>query len=153
MRYYYATNCITTPTNVGPQKSPLQYPPSPPTSFISDDNEDEVFTSIVGNPSQIVPYVPEHLPHPVQLCQQLTHNPDTQQFPTPKNCGQPDFFRPYDIPDTSTTSAHPLPNAPTVIEGLQKMMLHAQMESNVYVTGCLVCSKPYEQVIEATVAN
>ena len=33
------------------------------------------------------------------------------------------------------------------------MSLHAQIETNAYVTGCLVCGKPYKQVIEEAVAD
>ena len=40
-----------------------------------------------------------------------------------------------------------------MIEGLQNMTLQADMESKAYVTGCLLCGKPYDQVIEQTFAN
>ena len=33
------------------------------------------------------------------------------------------------------------------------MTLHAHMENNAYVMGCLVCGKPYEKLKEETVAN
>ena len=33
-----------------------QYPPTPPLSLISDDDNDEVFTPIFGNPDQLIPY-------------------------------------------------------------------------------------------------
>ena len=46
----------------------LQYPTTPPTSLISDDDNDEVFTPIKGNPAQLVPYTPNRRPHPLQLC-------------------------------------------------------------------------------------
>ena len=49
-------------------KLALQYPPTPPTSLISDDGDNEIFTPIVGNPTEIVPYVPNRYPHTFQLC-------------------------------------------------------------------------------------
>ena len=33
------------------------------------------------------------------------------------------------------------------------MTLHAYIETNAHVRGCLVCSKPYEQVIEEAVTD
>ena len=76
-----------------------QYPTNPPTSLISDDENDEVLTSITGNPAQFLPYTPNRYPIPLQLCQQITPIPDTPESPTPENRGQSDIFRPYDIPD------------------------------------------------------
>ena len=72
---------------------------------------------------------------------------------TPENFRQLDPFRPYDLPDTPTEYAYPLSSVSRVIEGLQNMTLHAHMDSNAYVTGCLFCGKPYEQVIEQKVAD
>ena len=131
----------------------LEYPPTPPTSSISDDDKNEIFTPIVGNPTQNVPYVPNRHPHPLPSCQQLTPIPDTPESPTPEKCGQPGLFRPHNLPHTPTTSAYPLPSVSTVIEGLQNMTLHAHVENNAYVTGCLICGKPYEKLIEETVAD
>ena len=77
-------------------KLALKYPPTPPTSLISDENDDEVFTPPIGNPTQNVPYIPKRRPrpHPLQLCQEPTPIPDTPESPTPENRGQPDLFRP-----------------------------------------------------------
>ena len=67
---------------------------------------------------------------------------------------QSDIFRPYDLPENpTTTTTYPLPTVFTVIEGLQDMSLHAQIETNADVTGCLVCGNPYEQVIGEAVAD
>ena len=44
----------------------LQYPLTPPTSLISDDDNDEVFTPIMGNPAQLVPYTPNRRLHLLQ---------------------------------------------------------------------------------------
>ena len=40
----------------------LQCPPTPSTSLISDDGNDEVFTPVIGNPAHIVPYTPNRRP-------------------------------------------------------------------------------------------
>ena len=130
----------------------IQYPPTPPISLISDNDDDEVFNPISGNPTQNVPYIPNR-PHPLQLFQQLTPIPNTPESLTPENREHPDPFRPHNLPNTHTTSAYPLPNVSTVIEWLQNKTLHAHMENKAYVSGCLVHRKPYEQVIEETVAD
>ena len=44
----------------------LQYPPNPPTSLISDDDNVESFTPEMGNPAQLVPYTPNRRPHSLQ---------------------------------------------------------------------------------------
>ena len=126
----------------------LQYPLTPPTSLISDNDNDEVFTPLIGTPAQLVPYTPNRRPNPLHLCQQLTPIPYTPESPTPKNHGQTDIFRPYELPEDPTTSTYSLPTVSTATEGIQDMELHARIETNAYVTGCLVCGKPYEQVIE-----
>ena len=43
--------------------------------------------------------------------------------------------------------------SPQNFEGLQNTTLDAHIESNAYVTGCLVCGKAYEQVFEETVVD
>ena len=75
-----------------------QYPITPPTSLISDDEDDDMLTPITGKPAQFLPYTPNRHPIPNQLCQQTPPIPDTAESPTPENRGQPDIFRPYDIP-------------------------------------------------------
>ena len=47
-----------------------QYPPTPPTSFISDDDNDEASTPITGNPAQLLPYTPNRHPHALQSSEQ-----------------------------------------------------------------------------------
>ena len=37
--------------------------------------------------------------------------------------------------------------------GLQNLTLHSHPQRNEWVTGCLVCRKSYDQVIEETVAD
>ena len=90
--------------------SALQYPTTPPISLISDDDNDEVLTPIIGNPAQFLPYTPNRHPIPLQLCQKMTAIPFTPESPTPENCGQSDIFRPYDIPNelpSTLLSNHP----------------------------------------------
>ena len=43
-----------------------QYPTTPPTSWISDDENDEALTPIIGNPAQFSPYTPNRHPIPLQ---------------------------------------------------------------------------------------
>ena len=85
----------------------------------------------------------------------MTPIPDTPESPTPENRGQPDIFRPYDLPGNPSTSAsydNPC-NISTVANGLQKLTLHPHPTRIEWVTGCLVCGKTYDQVIEKTVAD
>ena len=94
-----------------PGTSAPQYPITPPTSLISDNEDDDMLTPITGNPTQFLPYAPNRHPIPIQLCQQITPIPDTPESPTPKNRGQPDIFRPYDIhnePSSTTLNNPPL---------------------------------------------
>ena len=137
-----------------PGSSALQYPTTPPTSLISDDENDETLTPIFGNPAQFSPYTPNCHTTPLQLCQQITPIPDTPESPTPENCGQLDIFRPYDIPNepSSTILINP-PNITTVADGLRNLTLHPHPQRNEWVTSCLVCGKSYDQVIEETVAD
>ena len=41
----------------------------------------------------------------------------------------------------------------TVTDGLQNLTLHPHPPRNEWVTGCLICGKSYDQVIEETVAD
>ena len=84
--------------------SASQYPTTPPTSLISDDENDEMLTPIIGNPAQFSPYTPNRHPNPLQLCQQITPIPDTPESLTPENRGQSDIFRPYDIPNEPSST-------------------------------------------------
>ena len=96
--------------------SALQCPtPPPPTSLISDDENEEVLTPITGNPAQFLPYTPNRHPIPLQ-CQQITPIRDTPESPTPGNRGQLDIFRPYDIPNEPSSTI--LNNPPTSRQSL-----------------------------------
>ena len=90
--------------------SAAQYPITPPASLISDDEDEDMFTPITGNPAQFLPYTPNRHPNPIQLCQQITPIPDTPESPTPENRRQSDNFRPDDIPNQP--SSIPLNNPP-----------------------------------------
>ena len=131
-----------------------QYPITPPTSLISDDEDDDMLTPITGNSVQFLPYTPNRQPIPIQLCQQKIPIPDTPESPTPENHGQSDNFRPDEIPNEPSTT---IPNNPpiitTVIDGLQNLTLHPHPQHNEWVTGCLICGKNYDQVIEETTAD
>ena len=127
--------------------SALQCPTTPPISLISDDENDDILTPIIGNPAQFLPYTPNRHPIPIQLCQQITPIPETPQSPTPENRGQSDDFYPNNIP------LHNPPNIVAVADELRNLTLHPHPQRNEWVTGCLVCGKPYDQVIEETVAD
>ena len=137
-----------------PGTSALQYPTTLPTSFFSDDETAEMLTPIIGNPAQFTPYTPNRQPIPLQLCQQITPIQDTPESPTPENRGQLDIFRPYNIPnEPSSTILNNPPNITTVTDGLQNLTLHPHPQRNEWVTGCLVCGKSYDQVVDETVAD
>ena len=114
----------------------LQYLCTPPFSLLSDDDNDEMFNPIFGNPAQLTPYTPNRRPQPLRLCQRPTHIPDTPEPPTLENHGQSDIFRPHNLSENPIRSAFLLPT--TVTEGLQDLSLHAHIKTNAYVTGCLV---------------
>ena len=113
-----------------------------------------MFTPLIGNPAQLLPCTPNCHPNPLQLRQQITPISDTPEAPTPENRGQSDIFRPYDIrnPLSSTLFNNPL-NIPPVADGLQNLTLHPHPQRNDWVTGCLVCGKSYNQVLEETAAD
>ena len=47
----------------------------------------------------------------------------------------------------------PPPNIIAVADELNNLTLHPHPQRNEWVTGCLVCGKSYDQVIEETVAD
>ena len=111
--------------------SALQCPTTPPTSLISDDENDDMLTPITGNPGRFLPYTPNRHPIPIQLCQQKIPIPETPESPTPENRGQSDNFRPDDIP--TQPSSIPLKNPPiitTVADGLQNVTMHPHPQRN-----------------------
>ena len=112
--------------------SALRYLTTPPASLISDDENDELLTPIIGKPAQLLHYTPNRHPISLQLCQQITPIPDTPESPTPENRGQSDIFRPYDFPtQTSSTSINnPPPNLTTVADGLGNLTLHPHAQRN-----------------------
>ena len=102
-----------------------------PTSLISDDDNDEVLTPILGNPAQFLPYTPTRQLIHVQLCQQTTPIPDRPESLTPENCGHSDHVRPDDIPNQpSSIPLNPPPNIRTVADGLRNMTLHPHPQRN-----------------------
>ena len=131
-----------------------QYPITPPTSLISDDNNDDMTTPIVGNPAQFLPYTPNRHPISRQLHQQMTTIPDTPESPTPENRGQSNIFHPSDnSQQPPTIPLNNPPNITAVSDELRNMTLHPHPQRNEWATGCLVCGKSYDQVIEETTAD
>ena len=108
----------------------LQYPTTLPTSLIYDDDDDDVFTPLIRISTQHVSYIPNNQPHLLQMRQQPAPILDTPESPIPKNCGRPDLFWTYDLPNTPTKSAYPPPSVSTVTEEFQNMTLHAYMKKN-----------------------
>ena len=84
--------------------SASQFSITPPTSLISDDKDDDMLTPVTSNPAQFLPYTANRHPTAIQLCQQVTPIPDRPESPIPENCGQPDIFRPYDIPNEPSST-------------------------------------------------
>ena len=123
----------------------IVYPPTPNASIISDDEDPMNPTPIFGNPEQYTPQIPPIRNHPIQLCQHVQPVPDTPQSPTPENCGQSDDSYPDNIP------LHSPPNIIAVTDELNNLTLHPHPQRNEWVTGCLICCKSYDQVIEETV--
>ena len=124
-----------------------QFPIIPPTSLISEDENDEMHTPITGNTVQFLPYTPNRQPISCQLRQQVTTIPDTTESPTPENRGQSDDFYPNSIPLNNP------PNIIAVADELRNLTLHPHPQRNDLVTSCLVCGKSYNQVIDETVAD
>ena len=129
-------------------------PPTPNTSMISDDLDPTNPTPIVGNPEQYTPQIPQRRHHPIQLCQHVHPIPDTPESPPPEDQGPADISRPYNFPyaSSSTSLNNPI-NISTADDGLRNLTLHPHPQRNEWVTGCLVCGKSYDQVIEETVAD
>ena len=123
--------------------SALQYPTTPPTSLISNNENDEIFTPIIGNPAQFSPYTPNRLPILNQLNQQTIPIPDTPEAPTPENRGQLDDFYPYNIPLNNP------PKIVAVADELRNLTLHPHPQRNEWATGCLVCGKSYNPMTKS----
>ena len=113
-----------------------QCPTTPPTSLISDDEDNEMLTSTDGVRAQFSTCTRDRRPIP-----------DTPQSPTPENCGQSVDFHPTNIP------LHNPPNIVTVSDELRNLTLHPHPRRNETITSCLVCGKSYDQVIEETAAD
>ena len=135
-------------SNMGAQT--IVYPPTPNPSIISDDEDPMNPTPIIGNPAQYMPQILPRRHHPIQICQLVQPIPDTPQSPTPENCGPSDDFYPKNIP---LHKPPPPPNTVAVADELRNLTLHPHPQRNEWVTGCLVCGKSYDQVIEETVAD
>ena len=113
-----------------------QCPITPPTSLISDDEDNEMLTSTEGVRAQFSTYTQDRRPIP-----------DTPQSPTAENCGQSVNFHPTNIP------LHNPPNIVAVSDELRNLTLHPHPHRNETITSCLICGKSYDQVIEETAAD
>ena len=132
----------------------LFYPPTSNMSMISDDEDSINPTPVIGNPEQYTPQIPQRRNHPIQLCQHVQPIRDTSQSPPPEGQGPGNIFRPYDIPNASSSTSFNNPlKISTVADGLRNLTLHPHPQRHEWVTGCLVCRKSFDQVIEETVAD
>ena len=121
----------------------LQYPTTPPTSLIFDDDTDEGLTPIIGNPAQFLPFTPNRHPNLLQLCQQITPIPDTLESPIPENRGQSGIFRTYNISNQpSSIFFNNPPKITAVADGFRNLTLHPHPQRNEWLTGCLVSENP-----------
>ena len=82
----------------------LQYPTTPPTSLISDDDNVEVLNPIIGYPAQLLPYTLNRHPNPLQLCQQIAPTPHTPESPPQQFVGSQTF----PVPTIFSTQRHQL---------------------------------------------
>ena len=64
------------------------YPPTRKSSMISDDEEHQNFTPIIGNPEQHKSHLPQRSNHAIQLCRHLQPASDTPKSPSPLDQGQ-----------------------------------------------------------------
>ena len=125
----------------------VSYPLTPNVSMLSDDDHQTNSTPIIGNPEQYISPIPPRRHHPIQLCQHVQPIPETPESPTPENRRQSDNSYPDNIPLDNPT------NVIAVTNELNNLTLHPHPQRNEWVTGCLVCGKSYDQVIEETVAD
>ena len=81
-----------------------------------------------------------HCAHPIELRCQLSTLFESLESPAPSQANQP-----------STSTTHPLPDISKIAKDLQNLKLQAYMQNNPYITGCIVCGKPYDQMREKRV--
>ena len=83
----------------------------------SDDDEQDNPTLTIVNPVQYTSHILQRRRPPIQLCQQLQTNLDTPKTPR-EDQGQKENFRPYDLPNSSTTkSRNSFSNVSSVVDG------------------------------------
>ena len=80
--------------------------------------------------------------HPMEFCRQLTPIPESPESPPPSGSNEP-----------SSSTIYPLREISTIPQELRNLTLRAHMQDDANITGCLVCGKPYEQVIDDTAAD
>ena len=69
-------------------------PPTPKTSPVSNDDEDENLNKLIGNPWQRTPHVSQRRRHPIQMCHQLPTIPEIPGSATMEKWGHSDIFAP-----------------------------------------------------------
>ena len=92
--------------------------------------------------------------HPIETLWKLSITPDSPESPRLSNRGQTIILRSIELPDTPpATNTYSLSNTNSVVQKLQSLALHADSEITNQVTKCIVCGKPYNQVIEKIAAE
>ena len=90
--------------------SAAQYPITPPTSLLSDDDNDEVFTPLIGNPRPVFTLYTESPTPTSSIIPAIDTHPRYARIPdSRKIVGNPTFFRPYDLPNPSTSTSYDNP--------------------------------------------
>ena len=113
----------------------LQYPTTPPTSLISDDDNDEVLTPKIGNPGQFLPYTPNCHPIPPIMPTNNTHPryagiSDPTKFWAIRHLASLRYSQPTFINFIKQPN-----NITTVADGLRNLTLHPHLQCNEWVTG------------------
>ena len=123
-------------------------------SMISDDEDQSNPAPLIGNLKQTTPQIPQRRNHPKQVCQHVQPIPDTPESPPQKDQGPADIFRPYSIPETSSSTLfNNTLNISTVAKGLETLTLYPHPQRKEWVTRCLICGKSSDQIIEETVVD
>ena len=87
-----------------------QYPITPTTSLISDDEDDDMLTPKTGNPAQFLPYTPNRQRIPIQLCQQIIPIQIRRNLRSQKIVGNQTNFVPTKFPTNRHRLYQPTPH-------------------------------------------
>ena len=79
------------------------------------------------------------------------HGPHSSGYPTntPPSLNRRNLPVPVSSQPTTNTT-HPLPDLSYIAQVRENLTLYAQMQDTAYITGCMVWSKPYDQVMKSS---